>query len=310
MRCPFPGMDPYLERPALWSDFHDSLITYLREALQPLLRPRYVALSQDRLYPVESERPIRPDVSLVRTNVPAGRTAVLAPEPDRHLVFERTAEEIRQPVLHIVEPAAGNRVVTAIEVLSPDNKTAGPGRKSYLKKCGELRQALANLVEIDLLRGGAPLLRKWEPAADGNAAWTYSTKSRPRPTCRSTIGRGVPRWPRVVRPNEAMGCSVGAAAEASPSQSRLGAALPSRTPQTPRAAKVAYTRLARDARLWMVGWFDRAQDVGSCRIPPGSITRPACLLGRHVGPFPCDPERHTGRKRPRTGESRWARSCT
>jgi len=24
MRCPFPGMDPYLERPELWPDFHDS----------------------------------------------------------------------------------------------------------------------------------------------------------------------------------------------------------------------------------------------------------------------------------------------
>ena len=57
MRCPFPGMDPYLERPAIWPDFHDSLIIYLREVLQPMLRPRYAALSQNRRYVVESDRP-------------------------------------------------------------------------------------------------------------------------------------------------------------------------------------------------------------------------------------------------------------
>ena len=26
MPCPFPGMDPYIERPAIWPDFHDSVI--------------------------------------------------------------------------------------------------------------------------------------------------------------------------------------------------------------------------------------------------------------------------------------------
>lgn len=67
MSCPFPGMDPYLERRALWPDFHDSLIAYLREALQPLLRPRYAALTQDRLFVVQHERPIRPDVSVIET---------------------------------------------------------------------------------------------------------------------------------------------------------------------------------------------------------------------------------------------------
>ncbi len=51
MPSPSPGMDPYIERPEIWPDFHDRLITFLQEALQPLLRPRYVALGQDRLDP-------------------------------------------------------------------------------------------------------------------------------------------------------------------------------------------------------------------------------------------------------------------
>ena len=30
MPSPFPGMDPYLENPEIFPDFHDSFITYLR----------------------------------------------------------------------------------------------------------------------------------------------------------------------------------------------------------------------------------------------------------------------------------------
>jgi hypothetical protein len=65
MQCPFPGMDPYVERPELWPDFRDSLIAAIRGLLQPVLRPRYAALTRDRLYVVESERAIRPDVSVI-----------------------------------------------------------------------------------------------------------------------------------------------------------------------------------------------------------------------------------------------------
>lgn len=50
MPGPFPGMDPYLERPDLWPDVHQSLITYIRDALQPQLRPRYHARIGERLY--------------------------------------------------------------------------------------------------------------------------------------------------------------------------------------------------------------------------------------------------------------------
>ena len=30
MPSPYPGMDPYLEDPAFWSDFHDGFIVYWR----------------------------------------------------------------------------------------------------------------------------------------------------------------------------------------------------------------------------------------------------------------------------------------
>jgi hypothetical protein len=153
-------MDPYVERPEIWPDFHDRLITYIGEALQPLLRPRYAALTQERLYVVESDRPIRPDLSVVATSAGGRLTpAAVAVEPDTPLVVELYREEIREPVLHIIEPAAGNRIVTAIEVLSPSNKFPGAGRDSYLEKQDELWYAGTHLVEIDLLRAGESTVR-------------------------------------------------------------------------------------------------------------------------------------------------------
>lgn len=174
MRCPFPGMDPYVERSAIWPDFHDRLITHIGETLQPSLRPRYAALTQDRLYVVESGRPIRPDVSVVRTSVERNLPTGLAlAELDAPVIVELSREEIRQPLLYIIEPAAGNRIVTAIEVLSPDNKRSGPGRDSYLNKQQELWEAGAHLIEIDLLRAGRSTVRVPEEELDRLAPHHY-----------------------------------------------------------------------------------------------------------------------------------------
>jgi hypothetical protein len=47
MPSPFPGLDPYLERPDVFPDFHDSFITYLRENLQASLpAPYYAAIGR------------------------------------------------------------------------------------------------------------------------------------------------------------------------------------------------------------------------------------------------------------------------
>ena len=50
MPTPFPGMDPYLERPNLWSNVHQSLITAIRDFLTPRLRPRYFVAVKERSY--------------------------------------------------------------------------------------------------------------------------------------------------------------------------------------------------------------------------------------------------------------------
>lgn len=161
MPCPFPGMDPYIERPAIWADFHDCLIAAIRGELQPLLRPKYAAMTQDRLFLVESHRPVYPDVAVVESRQPnwrgdSGAVAVL--ETDASVVFALDEEEIREPFIEIVE-VSGGRIVTAIEVISPTNKDRGDGQVAYEKKREEYWDSGTSLVEIDLLRHGASVVK-------------------------------------------------------------------------------------------------------------------------------------------------------
>ncbi len=58
----FPGMDPYLENPLRWPGVHQSFIVYIRDYLRPLLRPRYVAAIEDRVYLEGPDRDVIPDV--------------------------------------------------------------------------------------------------------------------------------------------------------------------------------------------------------------------------------------------------------
>src|SRR5262245_55213740 len=50
MASPFPGMNPYLEGPAHWPDFHATFITYAREALLQALPKHYTARIAERVY--------------------------------------------------------------------------------------------------------------------------------------------------------------------------------------------------------------------------------------------------------------------
>lgn len=50
MPSPFPGMNPYLEHPARWQEFHDRLIVAIADELGPKLRPKYRAAVEERIY--------------------------------------------------------------------------------------------------------------------------------------------------------------------------------------------------------------------------------------------------------------------
>lgn len=158
MPSPFPGIDPFLEG-RFWPGFHDRFIVYAADRLQAQLPLRYRALITERLVLCAGERWIEPDVSIahrswVRETAAAtyGSTPA-ATKMDEPAVYPALLEELSESFIEI-QDRQGDRVVTALELLSPSNKTPGPGHDGYLRKQEEVLRARANLVEIDLLRSG------------------------------------------------------------------------------------------------------------------------------------------------------------
>lgn len=158
MPSPFPGIDPYLE-PRLWRGFHSAFIVYARDALQPQLPARYCAEVNERLVLAAGQHYVEPDVAIVHRPMVRETTTVTygspptAMELDEPVVFPTPLEDVFESYIEIRD-LTGDRIVTSVELLSPTNKVPGPGRDSYLRKQDELVRAGANLVEIDLLRGG------------------------------------------------------------------------------------------------------------------------------------------------------------
>ena len=56
--------------------------------------------------------------------------------------------------MQIIDAKFGEKVVTSIEVLSPENKRPGDGMRQFQRKQDECRRAGVSRVEIDLLRDG------------------------------------------------------------------------------------------------------------------------------------------------------------
>ena len=50
MSSPFPGMNPYLENPAVWHDFHGVFVTLMRLDLARQLRGRYQVRMDENIY--------------------------------------------------------------------------------------------------------------------------------------------------------------------------------------------------------------------------------------------------------------------
>ena len=116
LRSPFPGMDPYLEHPALWPGVHQSLITYFRDALVPDLGERYFAQMGERVYITDADRGIYPDVAVLESGggEPAPAGPVAETEADAAVVLTLEPEDVREPYLEIIDLRSGQRVVTVI----------------------------------------------------------------------------------------------------------------------------------------------------------------------------------------------------
>jgi hypothetical protein len=62
-------MDPFLENPDIFPDFHERFITYVSDSIQERLPPPYIAAIGRRAWIEVSERFIGPDVQVVRPPV-------------------------------------------------------------------------------------------------------------------------------------------------------------------------------------------------------------------------------------------------
>lgn len=173
MSNPFPGMNPYLEDPAIWPGFHTLLIAEITRLLQPLLNARgYYANSDERVWLAEAPRTFFPDVAVVEAQKPLNPAAVAVLEVDEPLHLKSLEIEGRERFLDIFD-SSGNQLITSIEVISPSNKAPTQGRELYIQKQREVRDAQVNLVEIDLLRTGQQVVDVPRSLLSGVPGWDY-----------------------------------------------------------------------------------------------------------------------------------------
>jgi hypothetical protein len=187
MPSPFPGMDPYLERRNVWSDVHSALIVATRDALAPQVAPVYYVAIEERMYIVASDSTEfigRPDVAIIAAPIearPAGQAETTAAVVSvAQTVVLPQFEEVHERYLEIRD-AQTHVVVTAIEILSPSNKAPGEGREAYEEKRRQVLSTRANLVEIDLLRGGRPM--EMQPPPQGDYRILVRAGNVPRHDC-------------------------------------------------------------------------------------------------------------------------------
>jgi hypothetical protein len=158
MPSPFPGMDPYLERPDLWPDFHVNLASEIQAQLNRRITPRYFArLSVSITYEVVEigeTHIVRPDVSIHQLSPSSeAETAVAIPPAP---VKSRIPLEVPLRLYSVeIRRTDTGQLVTVIEILSPVNKRVGhEAHADYLRKRRDLLRSAVHLMEIDLLRGG------------------------------------------------------------------------------------------------------------------------------------------------------------
>jgi len=180
-------------QPAQWHSFHHDHITFLTAHLNSLIRPNYLARSEQSLQTrgfdsggdVEIFSPI-PDVTVFKptSGSPSSHTATLTPTWRASLV--ETMALIPQPravlIYQTLDQSKAGRVVARIELLSPTNKPGGRHGQSYAVKRMSALETGIPLVEIDYLHETPSLAPKSEryPIMKGSYPYTILV-SDPRP---------------------------------------------------------------------------------------------------------------------------------
>jgi hypothetical protein len=186
MSSPFPGMDPYLETPAFWADFHGKFVHCWCEAIADQLPDAYDARVDETVNLVELSddeiRTIYPDIAVTRsrrhrrTKASPGSTLLLEPVT---IANQGLLDFLPQRRIEI-RNRMNRRLIAVLELLSPTNKIGGGFGEYGAKRIDILRQSI-HLVELDLLVGGKrPPLSQPLPAGDYHV---YISRADRRPDC-------------------------------------------------------------------------------------------------------------------------------
>jgi hypothetical protein len=183
MPSTFPGMDPYLEHPALWPDVHNRILAALADTLAPDVAPRYYVALERRTYVLKPDDLVfigRPDVAVVQRQEVTVPAVAAAAAPARVLEVDvPMADEVEEVFLEVREVTTG-RCVTVLEPLSPVSKLTGRGRDAYLDKRDEVLRTRTSLVEVDLLGAGEPMPVVGPPVASDYRMLVSPGWRRPR----------------------------------------------------------------------------------------------------------------------------------
>jgi hypothetical protein len=159
-------MDPYIESPAIWREFHTRLAVGIADMLQPALTPLYRVAVEQRVYiaPMDPQPDLMiADLAIRKEPSPGIQERGPAAADSRSVqVLLPVPEEVTERFLEI-RSVRTHELVTIIEILSPTTKRPGKGRDVYMRKRFRVLQSLTNLVEVDLLRSGDRMPMQGQP---------------------------------------------------------------------------------------------------------------------------------------------------
>jgi hypothetical protein len=167
MPSPFPGMNPYLEHPGVWEDFHRTFLVTLRGALVRQVVPNYFARIVERKYLLDRGE----------CDTPA-HVVLATPGQPKSSVRSTGPVQVSVPrlptlkVIHLeVMQDRRREPVTIIKLLHPSWKSLDQNHADYSTERRAVMASASNFVEIDLLRGGEQM--PWgtvQPAHDYSVA--------------------------------------------------------------------------------------------------------------------------------------------
>ena len=209
MPSPLPGMDPYLEHPRSWPNFHHRLITAIAISLGPKLRPKYRVVVEEAIYQAEGQNSVLvgiPDVAVQKARrnqtQPNQDFANGLAVPQPIVVDLPMPDVLRQGYLEIRDVAT-SEVVTVMEVLSPTNKRPGEGRRTYEAKRQTVLASPTNLVEIDLLRQWPAIIQLPERMDTHYRILVSASVNRPQASLYAfDLQEPIPAFPLPLREEE------------------------------------------------------------------------------------------------------------